>query len=145
MQRPKPVQNVAVASNSFVAENRSEPATKTKKRELLAYPEAVVVCTHPNDQGQFKCDTPLHTGLGGSAKSSFSEDRTPEAKVASMTGACKNAHRLRSSTHLVWGCGFAATGVSPYLDRAGPGVDVQGRQTYYCPEKYPFTCTTTQP
>ena len=144
-QSARPVQSVAVASNSFAAEKRSEPAANTKKRDLLAYPEAIVVCTRPNDQGQFKCDTPLHTGLGGSAKSSFSEDRTPEAKVASMSSVCKNARRLRSSTHLVWGCGFAATGVSPYLDRAGPGVDVQGRQTYYCPEKYPFTCTTTQP
>jgi hypothetical protein len=44
----------------------------------------------------------------------------------------------------VWGCSVAATGTSGNVDRARPGVDIQGRQTYYCVEKDPFECTNTK-
>lgn len=108
---------------------------------LRPFPEAITVCTKPSGANSaFTCRTPLTT-LYGSLKD-VTGSKTPE-EVVSRSDSCSDARRLPSTTHLVWGCGFGATGNGDSLDRSA-GVDVKGRQTYYCtPKQSP--CRNTQP
>lgn len=101
-----------------------------QKSKLLTFPEAIVACTRPQGpSGNFRCETPINS-LTGHNKD-LTERRTPELMVESISSTCPNPFRLQSSTHLVWGCGFAATGANNALDKSG-GVDVHGRRTFYC-------------
>jgi hypothetical protein len=63
--------------------------------------------------------------------------------VARGSASCTGKRPLASSTHLVWGCGFAATGGVNALDRSA-GVDIKGRRTYYCTEQQ-LGCRRTEP
>ena len=110
------------------------PTSKaTKGPTLIETSEAIFVCSIPDSAGRFECDSPVTAGLDGGPKS-LPQWRTPELMVGSMTAACPDARRLASSTHLVWGCGFGATNNSNSMDRSA-GVDVEGRQTFYCSER----------
>ncbi|MBQ5947008.1 PDZ domain-containing protein [Massilia sp. ST3] len=114
-------------------------AEKPVRRQ--AYLEAVLVCTKPSGEAQaFECLTPVSSMRGH--KGDISGHRSPE-EFAARSASCTEPRRLASSTHLVWGCGFAATGGVNALDR-GVGVVIQGRQTYYCTEKQ-LSCRRTQP
>ena len=128
-----------------VVATATAPTARPEGPKRIAYPEAVVVCTIPSgEQGRFVCENPVNR-IGGHKDINPREWRTPESMVASFDGACSNARPLRSTTHRVWGCGFAATNkIVGYYDRAGPGVDVQGRQTFYCVEREQG-CRRTQP
>ena len=89
-----------------------------------------MVCTFPaGPNGKFTCSNPINKSNGH--LKDISGYRTPEEMVSRATSSCPDQRKLTSSTHLVWGCGFAATGNSNSLDRSD-GVDVQGRRTYYC-------------
>jgi hypothetical protein len=113
----------------------SEPS---KTREAFA--EAIIVCTKPDDRGNFRCLTPVDVISGGPADKDW---RTPDALVAWASASCPGARRLASATHLVWGCGFGATNNANSLDRSA-GVDVSGRRTYYCAPKE-TSCRRTSP
>ena len=114
---------------------RSAPAPKAEGPKRRPYPEAVVVCTIPSGPlGKFVCENPVNK-VSGTKDIHPSDWRTPESMVRSFRASCRDARPLPSSTHLVWGCGFAATNkIVGYYDRAGPGVDVRDRQTFYCYE-----------
>lgn len=106
-----------------------------------AYLEAVLVCTKPSGPKQaFDCLSPV-TKLHGHLED-ISGSRTPD-EVARGSASCTEKRPLASSTHLVWGCGFAATGGVNALDRSA-GVDIKGRRTYYCTERQ-LGCRRTEP
>lgn len=148
MEVPQPP-SVAASRTTSV---QSPPATPTrtqqepsrmKKRKLSLVPtlEAIVVCTHPDESGRFRCDSPTKTNLQGGPYTGALW-RTPEEYVA-QTDSCARARKLQSATHLVWGCDFGATNGGNSLDRSA-GVDVKGRNTYYCtPREWP--CRRTSP
>lgn len=99
---------------------------------LHATLEAIMVCTKPSGPNDsFECRSPTDV-TRGSAKDGQGF-RTPEERVLSSE-ACPNPRRLPSTTHLVWGCGFGATNNGNSMDRSA-GVDVKGRNTYYCHAK----------
>ncbi|MCJ0763194.1 hypothetical protein [Variovorax terrae] len=137
---PAPSQPVMIATPSRPPEP-SKPDTAGSTRQ--AFPEAIFVCTKPNEVGNFGCDSPVTGGLSGGPKSGLSEWATPERMVSSMSSACPDARRLASSTHLVWGCGFGATNNSNSMDRSS-GVDVAGRRTYYCSDRE-TSCRRVEP
>jgi len=121
------------------AGSRARAADSGPRRQ--AYLEAVTVCSRPSGPNlAFECATPLQRIRGH--KNDISGMRSPQEYIASSE-ACPDPRQLPSSTHLVWGCGFAATGGVNALDR-GQGVAIQGRRTYYCTEKQ-LSCRRTQP
>jgi hypothetical protein len=100
---------------------------------LKAIPEAVLVCTRPDAAGNFRCDSPQRAALAG-GPASKGKAESPQALLASVAQSCPSQRRLASPTHLVWGCGFAATNVAGAMDR-GAGVEMRGRGTYQCLER----------
>lgn len=107
-------------------------AEQERRAALIATPEAIYACTLPNAvDGKFRCMGPVSGGIDGGPKNSLPEWRSPQAMLANSRHECPNPRRLQSTTHLVWGCGFGATGTAGYEDRSA-GVDVAGRTTYYC-------------
>jgi hypothetical protein len=120
-----------IASSSALASNQIKSVGTTVAADaLLATPEAVIVCTIPaGPDAAFKCENPINSS-SGSAKS-ISGYRTPAEMVRKSDSSCPDQRALQSATHLVWGCGFAATGFMNAKDR-GAGIDIQGRRTYYC-------------
>lgn len=137
---PRPQMPTAAPALPGLEQRKPEPSAP----KLQPFPEAIVVCTIPNERGLFKCESPVNT-RSGSPGSGIPEERTPEAMVASMREACRDAHPLASTTHRVWGCGFAATGIVGYYDRGGAGVHVEGRATYYCRDREMGCRRTEQP
>jgi hypothetical protein len=111
---------------------------------LTAYPEAVVVCTIPeSNTGAFTCDGPMRRHQG-SLKSTLGWERSPDALMQSSVGAlCGAKGKLSSPTHLVWACGFGATGGTTAKD-TGMGISIEGRKTYYCTEREDY-CHRTEP
>ena len=148
MQRPQPASKIAPAPQSRsvpaqVVAAAPPAALKPEGPTRSAYPEAVVVCTIPSGElGRFTCANPVNQ-ISGHVQINPSEWRTPESMIRSFSGSCRDARPLRSTTHLVWGCGFAATGLTGYLDRSA-GVHIDGRQTYYCVERQQG-CRRTSP
>jgi hypothetical protein len=145
---PAPVQRQAPSQPTMQVAGRDQDkpreSTAPPARKRIAYPEAIVVCTIPNEKSQFVCKSPVNS-ISGHKDIHPSQWRTPASMVADMTGACRDARQLRSTTHLVWGCGFAATNTMVgYYDRGGPGVDVDGRKTFYCYEGE-SGCRRTEP
>lgn len=136
--RPAPVQQSSVAPSSTKA--RTEPSPE-RRVPLIETPEAIVVCTHPNDKGRFKCATPAYANFEGGPNPGDLW-RTPQDFVA-QTDTCSSARRLQSATHLVWGCGYGATNGGSSMDRSA-GVDVKGRNTYYCTARE-WPCRRTSP
>lgn len=111
---------------------RERQAEQQRRAALIATPEAIYVCTLPNaTDGKFRCMGPVSGGIDGGPKNSLPEWRSPQAMLANSRHQCPNPRRLQSTTHLVWGCGFGATGTAGYEDRSA-GVDVAGRTTFYC-------------
>lgn len=131
--QPKKTAIVTTASRNSVQEKKTE----TKRQ---AFYEAIIVCNKPDTAGRFRCMTPVDVISGGPGDKDW---RTPEAFVSWASSSCPAARRLSSSTHLVWGCGFAATNNSNSKDRSA-GVDVRGRNTYYCSPKE-TSCRRTSP
>src|SRR5690606_37505876 len=122
----------------------SNTASTSGNSKLIATPEAIIVCTIPSaTDGRFNCSTPITKNISGGPENTLSQYRSPELMVASMSAACPGAAKLRSSSHLVWGCGFGATNNSAQMDRSA-GVDVHGRETYYCYPKE-VGCKRTSP
>jgi hypothetical protein len=111
--------------------------------QLFPTPEAVVVCTKPDADGRFECDTPVDVNRRGGPKNELEAWKTPESAIIAMNASCPQPTRLASTTHFVWGCGFGATGNSNSMDRSA-GVDVKGRQTFYCYRKE-VGCRKTAP
>ena len=111
------------------------PAKEPPKRDqvtLLQTPEAIVVCTHPNEKGRFECDTPVDVNLRGGPNPGDLWP-TPNDFIRNRE-SCSAARRLESTTHIVWGCGYGATNGGNTMDRSA-GVDVRGRNTYFCAER----------
>lgn len=131
------VQQNRVAATT--AQERTEPSRK-QQLNLIETLEAIIVCTHPDDQGRFKCETPVDVIRGGPNQGETW--RTPEVLVSNQP-SCVNARRLHSTTHLVWGCGYGATNGHNTMDRSA-GVDVKGRNTYYCTARE-WPCRRTSP
>jgi hypothetical protein len=129
------------AAPALAAAPPRAPSPPTVKR--TAYPEAIVVCTFPNEKGLFKCANPIHEVSGGK-DNSLSEWRTPERMLASFKSTCWEPRKLPSTTHLVWACGYGATGGVDHKDRGGPGIDAKGRKTFYCTEAE-SSCRRTEP
>lgn len=136
-ETPKPAASVQQNQD---AQSRTAPS-RERKVSLIATPEAIVVCTHPDERGRFKCDTPLDVNLRGGPNPGDLW-RTPQDYVA-QADSCANARSLPSSTHLVWGCGYGATNGGNTMDRSA-GVDVKGRNTYYCVARE-WPCRRTTP
>lgn len=117
---------------------RQDEAQAALRRPYL---EAVVVCTKPSGANlAFECATPVDRIRGH--KNDISGFRSPQEWVARSV-SCPARRPLASNTHLVWGCGFGATGGVNALDR-GADVSIQGRITYYC-EEGQLSCRRTQP
>jgi hypothetical protein len=95
---------------------------------LKPFGEALFVCTRPDEAGNFACDSPHRAGLKGAT------GQSPAALLESLAEACPSQRRLPSRTHLVWGCGFAATNAPGAADRGGE-IEVRGRGTYQCLER----------
>lgn len=136
---------VASAGNDYSSRSVSRPARSPSSSErvanLIPTPEAITVCTLPSGaNGSFECRSPVTVHRGN--KNDISGHRTPDEMVMNLDG-CPNPRRLASASHLVWGCGFGATNNSNSLDRSA-GVDVKGRNTYYCHPKE-VSCRKTQP
>ncbi|MDM0053910.1 hypothetical protein [Variovorax sp. J22R115] len=148
LSRPSPAVTPAMATRSepqAVSPQASSwsrmsdsPSSAVPRKEAgpnhRTFPEAIFVCTRPNEAGNFRCASPVTAALSGGPKNGLAEWTTPERMVNAMSDACPDARRLASSTHLVWGCGFGATNNSNSMDRSA-GVDVAGRRTYYCSER----------
>jgi hypothetical protein len=134
-QQTVPTQPGRVATTT---PSRPEPAAE-RRVEYTPTLEAIIVCTHPDEQGRFKCDTPVDVNVHGGPGH---PRRTPEEFVA-VSAACGSVRRLQSTTHLVWGCGYGATNGGNSMDRSA-GVDVKGRNTYYCIGKE-WPCRRTSP
>lgn len=131
------------ASNGVRAGN--PPGAKASSSErganLIATPEAIMVCSKPSGpNGSFECRSPTDVTYG--SQKDGKGYRTPEERVMS-SDACTSPRRLVSTTHLVWGCGFGATNNGNSLDRSA-GVNVKGRNTYYCHDKE-TSCRKTTP
>ena len=94
---------------------------------LKSYAEALFVCTRPDPAGRFRCDAPDRLNIAGVPGA------RPEELLAASAVSCPSRRRLASLTHVVWGCGFGATGAPSAMD-VGQGVDVRGRGTYQCLE-----------
>lgn len=116
------------AQTRWLKKNLDAQKPSPTAAERAAYPEAILVCTKPDGAGRFRCLTPVDVISGHPRDKQWS---SPDAVAAWAQASCPGGRRLPSSTHLVWGCGFGATGNSNSMDRSA-GVDVQGRQTYYC-------------
>lgn len=132
------------ASSSSAAHQVTTPNNSADNNaqvsKLNAYPEAIIACTRPDAAGRFRCGTPVGVISGGPNSTDWS---TPEHVAAWATASCPDARRLNSTTHVVWGCGFGATNNSNSIDRSD-GVDVQGRNTYFCYPKQ-TSCRRTSP
>jgi hypothetical protein len=133
---------VTTSTSMNTQDSRSANTSESSASRLVPTPEAIVVCTKPDSEGRFGCDSPVNANERGGPKSDLQAHRTPDLMVKSMTGSCVNARPLPSTTHLVWGCGYAATGNALYMDRSA-GVDVRDRITYYCFPKEPGCRRTT--
>lgn len=131
------VEQSRVATTS--TQERAEPS-RERRLNLIETLEAIVVCTHPDEQGRFKCETPVAVIKGGPNQGETW--RTPEVLVSNQP-SCVDARRLHSATHLVWGCGYGATNGENTIDRSA-GVDVKGRNTYYCTARE-WPCRRTTP
>jgi len=122
----------------------SEPSNLIHGRKetvkLQAFNEAILVCSKPDATQHFQCKTPVDVISGGPSDKDWS---TPEALVNWASSSCPNPRKLPSTTHLVWGCGFAATNNTNSMDRS-MGVEVKGRNTYYCTPKE-TSCRRTSP
>jgi hypothetical protein len=148
MNEPLPAASAGTSTTTTRTESSStaatvNPAKESPKREqvmLLQTPEAIVVCTHPNEKGRFECDTPVDVNLRGGPNPG---DLWPTpADFIRNRESCSNARRLESTTHIVWGCGYGATNGGNTMDRSA-GVDVRGRNTYFCAEReWPCRRTT---
>ncbi len=122
--------------------DRKKDAIKKPKKKLIQYPEAVMVCTHPvGPKGKFRCANPL-SSVNGHLQN-ITGWRTPQEMVVSFSAACPAPRPLHSSTHLVWGCGFAATGLNNARD-TGQGIAISGRRSYFCSQKE-ASCRRTSP
>jgi hypothetical protein len=132
----------AVASRAS-STPEAQDSTGDQRSRRNATPEAIVVCTRPDAKGAFECDTPVDVNLRGGPNNGIATWRTPDTMITALSASCPSARRLPSTTHVVWGCGFGATNNSNSMDRSG-GVDVRGRETYYCTEKQ-TSCRSTQP
>lgn len=129
--------HIAETSNPSITRGESNNA----RSDLLATLEAITVCTKPSGaNGSFECRSPVTVHQGN--KNDISGQRTPEEMAMNLDG-CPSPRRLASSTHLVWGCGFGATNNSASIDRSA-GVDVKGRNTYYCSARE-TSCRRTTP
>lgn len=132
------------AGSSSAAHQVTTPNNSADNNEQVskfkAYPEAIIACTRPDTAGRFRCGTPVGVISGGPNSTDWS---TPEQVAAWATASCPDARRLNSTTHVVWGCGFGATNNSNSIDRSD-GVDVQGRNTYFCYPKQ-TSCRRTSP
>jgi len=127
-------------SNDNVTSGVSNRGNKTLGSPKRMFYEAVTVCTKPSGpKSSFECRSPLNVQRGHAGD--ISGHRTPEQLASGE--ACPGMRRLVSSTHLVWGCGFAATGANNAQDRSG-GIDIQGRKKYYCTERE-YSCRRTDP
>lgn len=129
-------QNTAIRSNEFNGPIRN----RKDEAKLQAFNEAILVCSKPNASKQFKCKTPVDIISGGPSDKDWT---TPEAVVNWASSSCPKPRKLSSTTHLVWGCGFAATNNTNSMDRS-MGVEVKGRNTYYCTPKE-TSCRRTSP
>lgn len=121
------------SSQSFFQSKTTNNSSKNQEQptKLHATLEAIIACTKPDPlTGKFRCATPISKGIDG-GPNSLREWSTPEAMTKNLKATCPNPRRLESSTHIVWGCGFGATNNSAEMDRSA-GVDVKGRNTYYC-------------
>lgn len=121
-------------------ERKNSTPDKKDEDKRQPFPETIIACTKPDTAGRFRCLTPVDVVSGGPGDKDW---RTPEALVAWASASCPGARRLASATHVVWGCGFGATNNANSLDRSA-GVDVQGRNTYYCAPKE-TSCRRTSP
>jgi hypothetical protein len=137
---PQLTQPVAIVSSQapapVIAATRSASQSVGSAKEnssstLLPTPEAIVVCTMPDTAGRFACDTPVDVNLNGGPKNDLVARRSLDSMIHWLSASCGEARRLPSTTHIVWGCGYGATGNSNTKDRSA-GIDVQGRRTYYC-------------
>lgn len=138
--KPPALPDSTIQTGSYVAVNSS--VNEKPKRNLQQYPEAVMVCSIPvGKNGNFRCANPLNIINGH--LNDISGRRTPEEMVQSFRASCPDPHRLNSSSEMVWGCGFAATGFNNALDR-GAGLGISGRQTFYCYPKE-SSCRRTSP
>jgi hypothetical protein len=133
--------------STSTSDSRNSNATSAHREDsspqLFPTPEAVVVCTKPDADGRFECDTPVDVNRRGGPKNELEAWTTPESAIIAMNASCPQPTRLASTTHFVWGCGFGATGNSNSMDRSA-GVDVKGRQTFYCYRKE-VGCRKTAP
>ncbi|ONG37034.1 hypothetical protein BKE30_15440 [Alkanindiges hydrocarboniclasticus] len=134
-KQPK-VQNTAITP----AKPNNSEHTDREEVKRQAFNEAILVCTKPDASRHFQCKTPVDVISGGPADKDWA---TPEALVNWASSSCPDARKLPSTTHLVWGCGFAATNNSNSMDRSA-GVDVKGRNIYYCTPKE-TSCRRTEP
>lgn len=125
-------QNAPHTNAKVATANRPRTDVPRQASNLRAYPEAIIACSKPSgSKASFECRTPV-TVLRGHSED-MAGHRTPEEMVAGAD-SCPDPRRLASTTHLVWGCGIAATGNTNSVDRSA-GVDVKGRNTYYCSDK----------
>ncbi|MDX9844466.1 MAG: hypothetical protein RBT42_11990 [Aquabacterium sp.] len=130
------------SSASMKPMNSIKSSASQRESAMLRTVEAIMVCTRPNHSGHFECDSPVDTNIKG-GPGTLTQWETPEKMVSSMSGGCPAPRRLPSTTHLVWGCGFAATNNSNSMDRSA-GVDVRDRKFYYCLERQ-TGCRRTEP
>jgi TPR repeat protein len=144
MQAPRRPQGQAqqAVPSAMVSPPAPIVASHATGPERQQYWEAVMVCTNPTGpRGNFSCLSPLNRRSGH--LNDVSGSRTPQEMVDSSNAACPGARRLTSSSHLVWGCGFAATNNSNSMDRSA-GITITGRELYFCSAKE-TSCRRTSP
>jgi hypothetical protein len=138
MNEPSPAASAGTSTAATVKPSKESP--KPDQVTLLQTPEAIVVCTHPNEKGRFECDTPVDVNLRGGPNPGDLWP-TPNDFIRNRE-SCSAPRRLESTTHIVWGCGYGATNGGNTMDRSA-GVDVRGRNTYFCAEReWPCRRTT---
>lgn len=116
----------SASSSPLLEKNLPQDKKEEARREPVN--EAIIACSKPDFSGRFRCLTPVDIVSGGPDDKDW---QTPEAFVAWASSSCPAARRLTSTTHLVWGCGFGATGNANSMDRSA-GVNVGGRQVFFC-------------
>ncbi|MRW94630.1 hypothetical protein GJ699_32150 [Duganella sp. FT80W] len=139
---PAPVRPATVASAETPVTALKPASASVPDKSRIKTMEAIMVCTKPEgENGRFRCLSPVTTASGH--LNEITGYRTPEEVVVRSHAGCPNQRRLPSSTHLVWGCGFAATNNVDSIDRSA-GVDVRDRRVYYCREME-LSCRRMQP
>jgi len=140
--KSKSINQKVQPQNNTIRSNESINQIHSRKEgvKLQAFNEAILVCSKPDANKHFQCKTPVDVISGGPLDKDWA---TPEALVNWASSSCPNARKLPSTTHLVWGCGFAATNNTNSMDRS-VGVDVKGRNIYYCTPKE-TSCRRTSP